>query len=1052
MVLHELEDIISPNESFTFLVGAGISIEPPSHLKSAVAIVQSLVKLCGIDTEISKILSIPSLRYEIGVEFIQKYFDQELKIIDFFDNFTQPNIHHYFLAQMIRRGHQVITTNFDYLIEHALLDIIEDKSNIVPVITRKDYMDYASPDNLVKEGKYLIYKIHGSKKNIITNEDTRDSLVTTLSALGRDRDEKTFAIEGYKKPALVNLLENRTLIVMGYSGSDDFDISPTLKELQNYSKLIWVNHTSNEVPDIIRIEGNSKKEPESLDRETSLLEQLAQNSAILDRPTKIFKINVNTGSIVRKILWNLLLREINKPELGEISPVEFDYEKWFYEVLKPVDEFNKLLFTWELYYRLAQPNDALRIGEIGLKLAEEQGNVSMLSSFLNNNGLIYLDKGDPKKALEHYERSLELGGLESSSMTLNNIGMIYKSQRDYQNAIEWLKKALEATGDTPNITEKITILNNIGLTYYAERKYEEAFENYENALELNQKLGDLGIKSRLLSNIGSVYFSKKEYESALDKFQDALKIAEELGDLNGITVRLNNIASIYSQQGKKELALTYYEKTLEKVEILGDLAKKAIYLTNIALLYSELDAKDKAVKLLDEALPIDKMLNDMERVLFDLKKAGVFYKDIGDYQNALVRYEEALDYYEKVDDLGGVSGTYNDIAMVYYNQGRLSKAIETLEKAINIAIQGGFGSTPEVQDFNYGLDELKQKLQSVSELEDIVKNWEENKSSQIDLLLNELKIEDFIRDINTNPYVLEGYLWELGKGKLYLKKILDLFQEDIDTEPELNSKGFLYVFLARYDEALTCFESGLTLNPNSINATMGLALCKINKQDLEQGLNLLKKFEHTDNFLVLYLISLVYLRKRDFPNTEHYLAKVFATNPHFITAINALGIVYYHQNDYEKAHRYWQDALNINPSYLKAYSNLGLIYSNQKQQDKAEEVFKKLLDLDINDNFTLNMLASIYFNSRQTDKGEWILKRMLLLNPKNKDALQNLAGLYYNAGNYLKAEIYYKTALELDPEDLNNLEFLKNTYRGRGNTERVEELKKIIQDVEMKKQ
>jgi len=96
----------------------------------------------------------------------------------------------------------------------------------------------------------------------------------------------------------------------------------------------------------------------------------------------------------------------------------------------------------------------------------------------------------------------------------------------------------------------------------------------------------------------------------------------------------------------------------------------------------------------------------------------------------------------------------------------------------------------------------------------------------------------------------------------------------------------------------------------------------------------------------------------------------------------------------------------------------------------------------------LNMLARIYFNTRQTAKGEWILKKMLLLNLKNKDALQNLAGLYYNAGNYLKAKIYYKKALELDPKDLKNLEFLMNTYRGMGNTERVDEIKKIISDLE----
>ncbi len=1050
MVLHEIDNIIPSDKKFTFLVGAGISIEPPTGLKSAVEIVKSLVKICAADTEISKILSLPNLRYEIVVEFIQKYFDQELKIMDFFDNFTQPNIQHFFLAHMIKKGHQVITTNFDYLIEFALLDIIEEKSNIIPVITRRDYMNYAKPEDLIKEGKFPLFKIHGSKKNIVTNEDTRKSLVTTISALGRDRDEKTFAIEDYKKPALVNLLEDRTLIVMGYSGSDDFDISPTLKELQNYSRLIWINHISKDTPEIIRIESISESKTETNSKEGSLLEQIAHSFELLEIPIEIFKVNVNTGIFVRNILWNLLLGGLEKPKLAESSSIDFDYEKWFYEVLKPINEFRKLLFSWEVYYRLAQPDEALRIGEIGLNLAELQGNVELKSSFLNNNGLIYLDKGDPKKALEFYESSLELGGPEGSSMTLNNIGMVYKSQRDFQNAIHWLKKALEVSESSQKITEKITILNNIGLTYYAERKYQDAFEYYDKALELNQSLGDLGIKSRLLSNIGSIYFSEKDYESALDKFQEALRISEELGDLNGITVRLNNIASIYSEQGKKELALTFYEKALEKVEVLGDLAKKAVYLTNIALLYSEIDSKDKAVKLFDEALPIDKLLNDMERVLFDLKKTGVFYKDIGEYQNALARYEEALDYYEKANDLGGVSGTLNDIAMVYYNQGKLVKAIETLERAINIAIDGGYGSTPEVQDFIFGLEELKRKLTEVADLEEILKNWEENRSSQLENFLNKLNLDDLIIEINDNPYILEAFSWEIGKGQEYLKKIIDLFQIDTDEELPLIAKGFLFVFLKQFDKALSSFEKVLQINPSSLNAIVGTAIYRINKKDLESALELLKKFEHTNNYLVLYQIALAYSRKKDYNNSEDYLRRVLEIKPGFLPAINMLGTVNYYRNDFQKAHDYWQDALNVNSDYLKAYSNLGLIHYNQKQYDKAEEIYKKLLKLDINDNFTLNMLARIYFNSRQASKGEWILKRMLFLNPKNKDALQNLAGLYYNAHNYLKAEIYYKKALELDLDDLKNLEFLLNTYRGMGYTERVEEVRKRIQDIEMK--
>ena len=386
--------------------------------------------------------------------------------------------------------------------------------------------------------------------------------------------------------------------------------------------------------------------------------------------------------------------------------------------------------------------------------------------------------------------------------------------------------------------------------------------------------------------------------------------------------------------------------------------------------------------------------------------------------------------------------------MVYYNQGRMSEAIETLEKAMNIATQAGYESTPEFQDFSYGLNELKKKFVVVAELEELLKNWERNRLQQLQVQLNEFKLEDLVKDVNTNPYILEGYLWEKDRGKLYLEKILELFPKEINEEPILNTKGFLLAFLTKHDEALACFERALALNPTSIIASTGMSLCKINKQEVDQALNILEKYQSTNTYLIIYMFSFAYLKLKDYLNAEAYAKKVLELKPDFLPAFNVLGTIYFLKKDLENAQKYWQDSLNLNPAYLKPYSNLGLIYFTQQQYDKAEDIFKSLLTLDINDIYRLNMLARIYFKTGQSEKVEWILKRILLLDPKNKDALLSLAGQYYNVGNYRKAEIYYKKVIELDPHDLKSLELLMNTYRGMGNSERANEIQKKITELE----
>lgn len=43
---------------------------------------------------------------------------------------------------MIKKGHFVMTTNFDFLIEYALLQSNIEKKDIIPVITKQDFENY----------------------------------------------------------------------------------------------------------------------------------------------------------------------------------------------------------------------------------------------------------------------------------------------------------------------------------------------------------------------------------------------------------------------------------------------------------------------------------------------------------------------------------------------------------------------------------------------------------------------------------------------------------------------------------------------------------------------------------------------------------------------------------------------------------------------------------------------------------------------------------------------------------------------------------------------
>ncbi|MFX0076916.1 MAG: hypothetical protein ACFE96_15835, partial [Candidatus Hermodarchaeota archaeon] len=118
-----LESLFSPTFNYTFLVGAGVSMDAPTSMPSAVKIVRSLLNLCAPAEEVEALLSLDKLRFELVVEKIQDEFDPDLKFLDYLEEVTKPNAIHMFLGNAIVRGNYVVTTNFDYLIEQALLKI-----------------------------------------------------------------------------------------------------------------------------------------------------------------------------------------------------------------------------------------------------------------------------------------------------------------------------------------------------------------------------------------------------------------------------------------------------------------------------------------------------------------------------------------------------------------------------------------------------------------------------------------------------------------------------------------------------------------------------------------------------------------------------------------------------------------------------------------------------------------------------------------------------------------------------------------------------------------
>ncbi len=569
-----IDNLISTEEKVVFLVGAGISIDPPADLLPATQFIRFLLELCAPDEEIENLLSIESLRYEMIAEIIQRYIDYELDFMDYFGLITQPNLNHIFLANAIIQGHSIYTTNFDYLIEYALEQTLtqEKYPQITPVITKNDYIQYQNPNEAFQNGKYPIYKLHGAKKNIITHIKTTDSLVTTMSAFGKGN--KFLSLEPFKKNSIMEISKDRTLIVMGYSGRDDFDIAPMLRQLFSIKKLIWIDHHLKEDIEIYKF--NPKKAfiiPKAITRTERLLAEISSNTE-----SEVFMIKTNTGQFIKKHLWSILLSNTDLPDLSSPEKVDdkgtLSFKGFLDNKFKNIPPLLKWKCTADIYLELGLMKEVLRCNEIGLTKAKKLESVRMESEFLNLFGIYYYNQKEFDKSLEYYEKALKIdeksGNLSLQAVRLNNIGIIHLEKERLDKSLEYFERALEIAKMRGDYRGMASRTSNIGLVFLKQENYEGALEKFSSALTLDKKIGNLAGRSIRLKNMGDVYKAQKNYPEALEKYQNSYQIIQKLEDRIGLGKILTDIGIIYSDLKDFGKAITNLKKAINYLKEIDD--------------------------------------------------------------------------------------------------------------------------------------------------------------------------------------------------------------------------------------------------------------------------------------------------------------------------------------------------------------------------------------------------------------------------------------------------------------------------------------------------
>ncbi len=282
-----------------------------------------------------------------------------------------------------------------------------------------------------------------------------------------------------------------------------------------------------------------------------------------------------------------------------------------------------------------------------LQLSERKSlqakDTQLLTSCYNNQGLLFMAKGEYERSIDSYEKTLSFYSdtipSRSKLLALLNIGISYKRMGNYNKSLEYLTQVTQYAKHFPQGKELASCYNEMGIIKGKQKLYQEALSYYMKSLDIRKKIDyKKGIVGSL-NNIGYAYKELKQYDKALIYFDQTLELKKQIGNKK-------SLATTYMNIGDLQMLLADYinaEKNLfNSLQLKEEVKDKAGIVTSKCLLgelYTQLKQYTKAEQHLKQAQKIAKEIQALGLQKESYLQLKNLYVAKGDMSHAIAFYD-----------------------------------------------------------------------------------------------------------------------------------------------------------------------------------------------------------------------------------------------------------------------------------------------------------------------------------------------------------------------------------------------------------------------------
>ncbi len=251
-----------------------------------------------------------------------------------------------------------------------------------------------------------------------------------------------------------------------------------------------------------------------------------------------------------------------------------------------------------------------------VNVVRERGDIGATGRHLGNLALTYYRIGQPENALKSFEEALVCARDDGDRMTenglLGNMGNILRELKRYNEALDHLNEALLIAQELGDTRGRGIWLSNLGLVYAELQQWNDAIAAHEKSVKIARQLFDQGALALRLGHLGGTYFAQKRYAESIQPLQESAALHTRLGQHIEASLRWAMLGDAAAEVGRDahpdpsaheqyRIALDAYGHAMEHMRALNDVAREADTIRKVGMVLADVGQYDDAQQYLQAA-------------------------------------------------------------------------------------------------------------------------------------------------------------------------------------------------------------------------------------------------------------------------------------------------------------------------------------------------------------------------------------------------------------------------------------------------------------------